>query len=121
MRISDWSSDVCSSDLFDRRWVDAARAVIDEQGNQSKVQKKIILARFAARVERVHGPDVVTLPSTASGYRALDELSRGRATFSGSTKAKRSIANRPPAPYGRLTATRPRSEEHTSELQSLMR
>ncbi|WP_156456200.1 helix-turn-helix domain-containing protein, partial [Microbacterium sp. Leaf351] len=79
---------------FDPRWVDAARTVIDEQGNQSKVQKKIILARIAARVERVHGPEVVTLPSTASGYRALDELSRGRATFSGSTKAKRSIANR---------------------------
>lgn len=92
---------------FDPRWVDAARTVIDEQGNQSKVQKKIILARIAARVERVHGPEVVTLPSTASGYRALDELSRGRATFSGSTKAKRSIANRPSAPYGRLTATRP--------------
>src|SRR3546814_16668624 len=107
MRISDWSSDVCSSDLFDRRWVDAARAVIDEQGNQSKVQKKIILARIAARVERVHGPDVVTLPSPASGSRALDELSPGRATFSGATKAKRSLANRPPPPYVCLPPPRP--------------
>ena len=92
---------------FDPRWVDTARIVLDEQDDQAKVQKKIVLARIAARVERVYGRGVVRLPSTASGYRALGELSRGRGTFAGSTKAKRSIANRPPAPYGRLTATRP--------------
>ena len=92
---------------FDPRWVDAARTILDEQDDQSKVQKKIILARIRARIERLHGPDVVTFPSTASAYRGLDELTRGRGTFAGSTKAKRSIANRPAAPYGRLTASRP--------------
>lgn len=92
---------------YDPRWVDAALAILDEQDDQSKVQKKIILARIRARVERLHGPDVVTFPSTASAYRALDELTRGRGTFADSTKAKRSIANRPVAPYGRLTASRP--------------
>lgn len=92
---------------FDPRWIDAAQTVLDEQALESKVQKRIILARIQARVERLHGPDVVRIPSTASGYRALSELDRGRGTFSGPTKSKRSIANRPPAPFGRLTASYP--------------
>src|SRR3546814_9761311 len=71
MRISDWSSDVCSSDLFDRQKVSAG------------TRKKIRLRKI--------------VPSdTATSSRAV---------------AKRSDCN----------ASAPRSEEHTSELQSLMR
>ncbi|MFX5570657.1 hypothetical protein ABTD96_20255, partial [Acinetobacter baumannii] len=71
---------------FDPRWIEAAQTVLDEQALESKVQKRIILARIQARVERLPGPDVVRIPSTASGYRALSELDRGRGTFSGPTK-----------------------------------
>lgn len=92
---------------FDPRWIEAAQMILDEQASESKVQKRIILSRIQARVERLHGPDVVALPSTSSGYRALSELDRGRGTFYGPTKSKRSIANRPPTPFGRLTATHP--------------
>lgn len=92
---------------FDDRWVTAAREVIDEQTAESKVAKSVIIGRVHARVERTHGPGVVSEPSRSAAYKILDELSRGLATFTGSTKRKRSNANRPPAPYGRLSATRP--------------
>ncbi len=92
---------------FDDRWIDVAREIVDEQTNESKVAKRIIIARVNARVERTFGAGVVTPPSRSAAYKILDELSRGRATFSGSTKRKRSNANRPLAPYGRLHASRP--------------
>ncbi|MEV8135408.1 integrase [Microbacterium aurantiacum] len=92
---------------FDERWVAAAQEIIEEQTPASKVAKSVIIARVNARVERVHGPGAVTAPSRSAAYKILDELTRGRATFTGSTKRKRSNANRPPAPYGRLYATRP--------------
>ncbi|WP_282837529.1 integrase [Microbacterium flavum] len=92
---------------FDARWLDAARQVIDEQTAESKIAKSVVIARIHARVERSHGPGVVREPSRSAAYKILDELSKGRATFTGSTKRKRSNANRPPAPYGRLSASRP--------------
>src|SRR3546814_9465830 len=93
MRISDWSSDVCSSDLRDR---DAARAV---------------------EIEEVE---------------ALDER-RGAALIAGEAVGDHEESTSPPgatlshssglvASITRTAVTRIlRSEEHTSELQSLMR
>jgi transposase InsO family protein len=49
----------------------------------------------------------VRLPGRSTGYTALAELARGTNAFVGSTKAKRSIANRPAGVLGRLRATRP--------------
>lgn len=92
---------------LDPRWLDTARAVIEEQVGQATPSKSVIIQRVAARLERDHGPDVVALPGKTRAYEALGELGRGRNTFAGSAKARRSIANRPDAPYGRLRATRP--------------
>src|SRR3546814_5352368 len=80
MRISDWSSDVCSSDL-------ARRDRIDEQGATDRV------------------------PAEQSALRTFQNLNRGeivlrRGADIGGEGNVREIA---------------RSEEHTSELQSLMR
>src|SRR3546814_4194210 len=80
MRISDWSSDVCSSDLFPKQ---------------------------------VRSPTPVTLSASAS--RDSNSISGvGCATF-----LKQPARNiwQPCRPNGRSA----RSEEHTSELQSLMR
>ncbi|WP_440295100.1 helix-turn-helix domain-containing protein [Humibacter sp.] len=92
---------------LDGRWLKTARAVLDEQAGQPKVQKKIILGRIRARVERDFGPCVVAIPGQTTAYEALDELARGRNIFTGSTKSKRSIASGPNTPYGHLRATRP--------------
>src|SRR3546814_2661061 len=103
MRISDWSSDVCSSDLAGRRPLPGRCATTRRAG---------------ARGLRRAPPDAAR---GASGTARADSRAAGRAL--------------PPAPGARANAAdagagaacaashrlRLRSEEHTSELQSLMR
>lgn len=91
----------------DLRWLDMCRMVIAEHVTASRPSRAILLARVAARLDEQYGPGVVALPSDSAARRALRELERGTNTFRGSTKGKRSIANRPAGTYGRLRATRP--------------
>jgi transposase InsO family protein len=67
--------------------------------------QKLLLDRVDARVSEQHGPDVV--PKRWKAKLAVSEFVRGTNALVGSTKGKRSIANRPVAAYGRLVATRP--------------
>src|SRR3546814_4341249 len=112
MRISDWSSDVCSSDLpalADQPWL-----VIPHGHYQGRVATPPSLPRvypagpvhlaFIGRVKRYKAPDLL-----ASTVQDLPP-STARLVIAGyCTDAD-------------LTAElRQRSEEHTSELQSLMR
>ena len=91
----------------DPRWADACRAVLDEQVDESSVTKGLTLRRVRARLDRDFGTGSVPAPQGGAAYRALDELSRGRGSFSGSAKGRRSIAGRPSASYGRLRSSRP--------------
>jgi transposase InsO family protein len=91
----------------DPRWADACRAVLDEQVDESSVTKSLTLRRVRARLDRDYGAGSVPVPQGGAAYRALDELSRGRGSFSGSAKGRRSIAGRPSASYGRLRSSRP--------------
>src|SRR3546814_10714356 len=106
MRMSDWSSDVCSSDLKERLRVQVLRNLIDETlqiqeaaANDIKVDK----AEIDQSYERV-----------AANFRQspaqFDQYLRQQGSSSASIK--RQIE-------GELAWSR--SEEHTSELQSLMR
>src|SRR3546814_10810834 len=119
MRISDWSSDVCSSDL------DSTYEISDEL-NCLKREAALI-----TQYKRLHegGP----LTNLAGGVGNLSgsspfSLARHAATLSGSTanNPERATLNRfllSIAPVYSVPV-RPifqRSEEHTSELQSLMR
>src|SRR3546814_3570308 len=99
MRISDWSSDVCSSDLRDRT---VARA-----------------RRTLRRARRTHPPAGRREPQPApaartAGRRTLAVAGEERA----GTFARRGD-DRPAQVIGAAHVSR--SEEHTSELQSLMR
>src|SRR3546814_10314021 len=85
MRISDWSSDVCSSDLIDSRHPLAARALRSGLGTAQQAQH--------FRAQRIAAED--------------QPLAREREVVLGIG----------PRPCERAD----RSEEHTSELQSLMR
>src|SRR3546814_1847992 len=91
MRISDWSSDVCSSDLADA--AEQAKAVMAFETRLAKVSKS--REEFSRNVELYYNP---VSPAEA------DELS-------------------PNFPFTKLFESQgvERSEEHTSELQSLMR
>src|SRR3546814_7954521 len=89
MRISDWSSDVCSSDLFSRLGVPSlSRAVGAPKRNK------------------------LTLLSIAEMFRANGMTARTDASDTGRARRGKRV---------RRESCVMRSEEHTSELQSLMR
>lgn len=91
----------------DIRWVDAARAVLSEHSDGSRPTKKIVVERINRRVKSTFRADEVKIPCRRTALKILDEISRGKADFTGATKQKRSIANRPHGTYGHLVATRP--------------
>src|SRR3546814_8979527 len=107
MRISDWSSDVCSSDL---------QAVAD---GKRWVTGEIFGLPIPADAEalRSSGCEFLTTAFRASGALADDNgVSRivGAEEFNGGGTGKKMLLT---VAYERSG----RSEEHTSELQSLMR
>lgn len=92
---------------IDARWLSMAKVVLDEQINEPKVTKAIVMARIEARLAKVHDAAEVPVPGRSTAYKALAALDRGRSTFDGSTKRKRSNANRPQGAYGEIRATHP--------------
>ena len=90
----------------DARWLDMARQVLAEHTQASKPTRDLILAEIAARLNAGHGDGMVPVPKPTRARALLREITRGTSAFGG-TKAKREIAGRPAAPYGRLQAMRP--------------
>src|SRR3546814_1821326 len=112
MRISDWSSDVCSSDLLLGNRHDFAlgkrRGIGRQPGAQPLALRDI---EHGEALEERHCLGVATLARSPLFLRLGSEavgIDDGHATLA--------LADAP-ACFLRL----PRSEEHTSELQSLMR
>src|SRR3546814_9147242 len=110
MRISDWSSDVCSSDLPVRH----LRQRVEAAG----------VHRLEQQVEQFGLGDA----RLGQAARRLGHLLENRFEPRGGDQAERHeiVAQQParrPLPAQRLlhVLRGPRSEEHTSELQSLMR
>src|SRR3546814_4342622 len=96
MRISDWSSDVCSSDLF-----------ADFEGTLGD----------AAIVE---AEDTVDAAEAVGGHQPVHRKAGSRLPVAGDADGQQHrIIAEAGQPIGRLAIAR--SEEHTSELQSLMR
>src|SRR3546814_7300722 len=119
MRISDWSSDVCSSDLFAPHGTDAVGKWLS--ADQTKAHDQLIEIPLLSP-----DPDDLTLRTARllgmadTVYHLADIpvviLDRARAD------AVRLTAVAPPVdPRPGLSLYLRRSEEHTSELQSLMR
>src|SRR3546814_1752793 len=110
MRISDWSSDVCSSDLdeFGR-----GRAVeVGTAKARSALEGAILVEDDALGDERHPGKIV----GEGSGFGAIfGEVHHGRIQ-TGNLRWRRATSTN----CGSCRAAQ-RSEEHTSELQSLMR
>src|SRR3546814_5956350 len=108
MRISDWSSDVCSSDL--RKGIHADREKIDEAaavdgGSVRRGQCHIVGARVARLAGRAAGGG----GGSGGCGRVQHDLGELRGNAALDDQA------------GRASQRVARSEEHTSELQSLMR
>src|SRR3546814_2103991 len=98
MRISDWSSDVCSSDLLEAVLGQGDRRVVDADASPERVDavaQDDLFARIGVRPGR------------------YEQRGQQRETLRLLLLARIAARQRP----GRVG----RSEEHTSELQSLMR
>src|SRR3546814_4081356 len=111
MRISDWSSDVCSSDL---------------RGGEKKIA---LVARGVDRPVQFRPPRTNDAPHIMAGdetirpqilrdLQKIGELHRLVAAHAGNRSPSRQIAFGEIVHHLRAEA---RSEEHTSELQSLLR
>src|SRR3546814_2859587 len=108
MRISDWSSDVCSSDLHTRGWNGPTRRMC------AFCAQLAAIAFSAAKLSRSATP-----PSTTTTERAGTDARKRIAPAPRQT----SVRMISPGTTGAVKRKRipVRSEEHTSELQSLMR
>src|SRR3546814_4910233 len=97
MRISDWSSDVCSSDLTMELIVGTAKVGF-------RLPHAVTLTAVRASLTTASSSGAVTVDINEAGSTILSTkltIDQGEKTST--------------------TAAKPRSEEHTSELQSLMR
>src|SRR3546814_7074903 len=123
MRISDWSSDVCSSDLVIARAREARRAEIRKRlidhasvgqhdyvpaSGPAQLRERDILER--ERSESVGGHE--------GGMKTA--FTEGIEIFHAAASSALPMSVTPPLSM-RLISRRKRSEEQTSELQSLMR
>src|SRR3546814_10244049 len=114
MRISDWSSDVCSSDLAGVRVVLRAKAGTE----QINALTDRVEARLRAVPARFEDAFIDLLGGGPGGTSALAEGLSPVELASDVAVSCRDLTKR----FGDFTATDTvRSEEHTSELQSLMR
>src|SRR3546814_7418546 len=110
MHISDWSSDVCSSDLFGR--IDA---VVNNAGFlRDAIFHKMSIADWQAIID-VHLNGYFYVSRAAASYFKA----QGSGSYVHFTSTSGLIGNVGQANYA--AAKLGRSEEHTSELQSLMR
>src|SRR3546814_1623145 len=107
MRISDWSSDVCSSDLVspDKEWSGACSP--SSTATTRRRQNATGDFKRPRRIVARHPP--------VPGRRAAAELPRHGGGGDGERRLGQRHIQRTSPPAGT------RSEEHTSELQSLMR
>src|SRR3546814_4319695 len=109
MRISDWSSDVCSSDLLNDDEVVAR----DDGGFWLKLGRAVLTA--AGELQSVFA-NVSVRPSEDG-----DGLVRVTITTSSPDIGIAFTDSAFPTGFEQLSSMSKRSEEHTSELQSLMR
>src|SRR3546814_9020009 len=115
MRISDWSSDVCSSDL--RSGIVLRKQLFKLLGTAHSRH---------AQVDTGLGSDPRKRQRRYNGHSICCGLSERDAQIHRQLEASRQIRNRPPIKLTRQFGEgnpieQARSEEHTSELPSLMR
>src|SRR3546814_4723225 len=113
MRISDWSSDVCSSDLNQRAGVEVTQIVGSQRGQQCHAQ---VGRRGTVRDHRTRF--LLIIVRCQPMIVRADELFEVQPGATGDEPQLAPLA-RTDRPLWRKR--RLRSEEHTSELQSLMR
>src|SRR3546814_8607181 len=134
MRISDWSSDVCSSDLADE--INRAPAKVQSALLEAMAEQQITVGRSTWQLPELFMVMATQNPIEQEGTFTLPEAQLDRFLMHVTIgypdaiaelailKLAREQASRrahPVAAEPALLSQADRSEEHTSELQSLMR
>src|SRR3546814_3099027 len=116
MRISDWSSDVCSSDLSDGRSSEMGRQAFISRVNYGYKSKYLVEGTFRIDQSAKFNRESRTgyFPSVSLGWRISEEDFLNTSDLVNELKLRLSYSETGQDDVGR-------SEEHTSELQSLMR
>src|SRR3546814_16419588 len=65
MRISDWSSDVCSSDLLREDWLKGAETIIEQDGVRIGIYRNYLHRHFSPSIN-FHGVTVASLLPTVA-------------------------------------------------------
>src|SRR3546814_3694292 len=122
MRISDWSSDVCSSDLFGSFSVPLAEYNIADKAHELNVAS----ARLAREVADGYGGLVAGSIGPGTKFASLGQIRFAALRDAYEVQAHGLIEGGVDVllvetQFDLLGAKAARSEEHTSELQSLMR
>src|SRR3546814_1630576 len=128
MRISDWSSDVCSSDLFDTQQGFGLRGLNGETTGFAHANElsESAIRRAAETVKLVaqgHGGEIALAPPRTNARLYTDENPLELVPFARKVALCQQIdaAARARDPrVAQVSVGLSRSEEHTSELQSLM-
>src|SRR3546814_9041974 len=113
MRISDWSSDVCSSDLAYEPPLPSHVRAIDGTPIHEFARERRVYLTYDELPETLIEAFISAEDKTFFSHGGLDYPGIVSAVIDNLTSNKR--------PRGASTITQQRSEEHTSELQSLMR
>src|SRR3546814_8643565 len=125
MRISDWSSDVCSSDLDTILRSPAARSARPARSAKSSRLRSSSCYSGTRSEMPIRKRSFVRTYSRLNPFRSAICLPaaycRGCFWWRCTSFIRRSSRGCAPTPPRRSPATNDRSEEHTSELQSLMR
>src|SRR3546814_2461292 len=126
MRISDWSSDVCSSDLTGQV---AARLGPTLEHRPARLNRSDATARRSTRLPFLRLADKdgqplfrrsrSCLPVLKKGTCFSDKLTAAPVRGLRPTRASRRLTEKAPKP--RSSTRSPRPEEHTAELQPPMR
>src|SRR3546814_7677139 len=115
MRISDWSSDVCSSDLLMIASAMCSSALILNLPFQVRSGLRLLPDQAKCHTSERRARSYRPPPSTVGKVHPSESLHCLQSVF------RKPERDRGQYPDGRQVEAARRSEEHTSELQSLMR
>src|SRR3546814_1783215 len=115
MRISDWSSDVCSSDLANEVWNIAGGLTAPIfHGGELRARKRAAVARYDQAFANYRQVVLQAFANVADSLHALDNDAQAlQSRYAALQSADQNL--------DLVQQSYKRSEEHTSELQSLMR
>ena len=90
----------------DPRVIEAIEQMLADPRGRSTVARSVMFTELQRKLDEVHGPGEVPLPSRATFYRLMSHMDRGRRNFV-SEASRRVSVNRPDRPFTPVTALRP--------------